>query len=75
MEGKLSHRKKMKKECYDRFIQEMNVKAQSLGMVKTNYANSHGLINLLNRSCAHDVAILSHYCMKNNYFCSIVSCK
>lgn len=44
-------------------------------MTKTNYANSHGLINLLNRSCAHDIAVLSHYCMKNSYFSQIVSCK
>lgn len=44
-------------------------------MTKTNYANSHGLINLLNRSCAHDIAILSHYCMSNFLFAKIVCCK
>lgn len=55
----------MKKECYDRFIREMNKKSKKLGLSKTTYANSHGLVNTLNRSCAHDVAILSHYCMKN----------
>lgn len=53
----------------------MNTLATTLGMTKTNYANSHGLINLLNRSCAHDVAVLSTYSMKNSYFRSIVSCK
>lgn len=53
----------------------MNIKAQELGMTKTNYANSHGLINLLNRSCAHDIAVLSYHCMKNSYFCAIVGCK
>ena len=53
----------------------MNTKAQILGMTKTNYSNSHGLINLLNRSCAHDIGILSNYCMQNPYFANIVSCK
>lgn len=43
----------------------MNSKAAELEMTKTNYANSHGLVSLLNRSCAHDIAVLSHYCMKN----------
>lgn len=74
MEGKLVHEKKMKKQCYERFIQEMNARAQSLRMSKTTYANSHGLVNLLNRSCAHDVAVLSAHCMNNSYFKSIVSC-
>lgn len=44
-------------------------------MDKTNYANSHGLSNFLNRSCAHDIAVLSNYCMKNEYFCQIVGTK
>lgn len=44
-------------------------------MEKTNYANSHGLSNFLNRSCAHDIAVLSNYCMKNEYFCQIVGTK
>lgn len=36
----------------------MNIKAKSLQMVKTNYANSHGLMNQKNRSSAYDIAIL-----------------
>lgn len=34
-----------KKDCYDRFIMEMNCKAFELNMEKTRYANSHGLSN------------------------------
>lgn len=34
-----------KKDCYERFIIEMNKKAVELKMEKTHYANSHGLSN------------------------------
>ena len=44
----------------------MNKKARELEMSKTTYANSHGLINTMNRSCAHDIAHLSQYAMKNS---------
>ena len=37
----------------------MNKKAKELKMSKTNYANSHGLVNSNNKSSAYDVAILS----------------
>lgn len=53
----------------------MNRKSKSLQMTKTTYANSHGLMNQVNKSCAHDMAVLSEYCMRNPYFKSIVSCK
>ena len=56
-------RKYTKKECYERFIREMNTTARELKLVKTNYANSHGLVNSLNRSCAYDIAYLSHQAM------------
>jgi D-alanyl-D-alanine carboxypeptidase len=36
----------------------MNKKARLLGLAKTTYANSHGLANSLNKSCAYDLAIL-----------------
>ncbi len=36
----------------------MNKKARFIGMSKTNYANSHGLANNLNKSCAYDLALL-----------------
>ena len=49
---------KKKKVYYQRFIDGMNKKARILGMLKTNYANSHGLVNFVNKSCAYDLAIL-----------------
>lgn len=64
-----------KMEYYNRFILEMNVKAKSLNMTKTNYANSHGLINPNNKSSAFDIAILCEYAMKNDDFRSIVQSK
>ena len=53
----------------------MNATARKLGMVKTNYANSHGLVNPENRSCAYDIAILSEHAMSNAHFRKIVSCR
>lgn len=53
----------------------MNSKAQALKMTKTHYVNSHGLINVNNRSTAYDIAVLSAYAMKNETFREIVSCK
>ena len=43
----------------------MNIKARALKMKKTTYANSHGLSNSDNKSCAFDLALLCEYCMKN----------
>ena len=42
---------------------------------KTTYANSHGLVNSANKSCAYDLAVLCEYAMKNKKFKKIVSCK
>ncbi len=53
----------------------MNIKSQSLGMHKTKYANSHGLCNPENKSCAFDLAILCEHAMSNSKFRTIVSCK
>ena len=53
----------------------MNSKAKQLGLLKTTYANSHGLVNQLNKSCAYDLAVLCEYAMKNKKFKDIVSCK
>ncbi len=36
----------------------MNNKVKILGLQKTTYANSHGLVNSLNKSCAYDLAVL-----------------
>jgi D-alanyl-D-alanine carboxypeptidase (penicillin-binding protein 5/6) len=53
----------------------MNSKAKSLGMNKTNFANSHGLINNLNKSCAYDLSILCEYAINNKKFAEIVNTK
>ncbi len=53
----------------------MNTKAKSLNLRKTNYANSHGLMNFLNKSTAYDMTLLSIYCMDNPIFAKIVSTK
>lgn len=53
----------------------MNIKAKDLRMLKTNYANSHGLMNPNNKSSAYDVALLCEYAMQNDSFRSIVRCK
>ena len=46
----------------------MNEKALSLKMIKTKYANSHGLSNSSNRSTAYDLSLLWAYAMKNAFF-------
>jgi len=42
-------------------------------MSKTSYANSHGLSNPLNKSCAFDLCILCEYSMLNQKFKKVVS--
>lgn len=44
-------------------------------MHKTTYANSHGLCNPENKSCAFDLAILCEHAMDNQKFREIVSTK
>lgn len=53
----------------------MNTKATELNMEKTSYANSHGLSNIDNKSCAFDLAILCQYAMNDLKFREIVSTK
>lgn len=67
------YKRSTKGENVMRFIQEMNRKASQLGMTKTHYANSHGLVNPNNRSSAFDIALLCQYAMQNESFRSIVS--
>ena len=42
-------------------------------MQKTTYANSHGLANPQNKSCAYDLCILCEYAMSNMKFRDITS--
>lgn len=54
------------------FIYHMNGVAKQLGMVRTRFANSHGLMNKRNLSCTADLARLCIYCMGREDFRSIV---
>lgn len=59
--------------CYvNAFLREMNSLAQKVGMVKSNFANVHGLSNSQNISCAEDLAKLCAYAMRNRKFRKVV---
>lgn len=45
------------------FVDEMNSKAQQLGMYDTHFANPHGLLDPQQYSCAHDLALLGRFSM------------
>ena len=55
------------------FCQMMNLKAASLCMNDTHFANPNGMPNNSNYSTAHDLLILSRYCMSDTTFAQIVS--
>ena len=59
----------------NKYIKEMNRKAKSLNMLKSNFANPHGLGNVLNVSTAKDIMILSRYAVDNEDFRKIMSAK
>jgi D-alanyl-D-alanine carboxypeptidase len=45
------------------FVDEMNQKAQQLGLYDTHFMNPHGLLQAGQYSCAHDLALLGVYSM------------
>ncbi len=45
------------------FVDEMNQKAQQLGMYDTHFVNPHGLLDPQQYSCAHDLALLGRFSM------------
>ena len=45
------------------FVDEMNAKAQLLGLNDTHFMNPHGLLQAGQYSCAHDLALLGAYSM------------
>jgi len=47
------------------FINSMNRKAEFLGLKSTSFANPQGFDDVNNYSTLHDLAILSHYALKN----------
>jgi D-alanyl-D-alanine carboxypeptidase len=48
------------------FVEEMNRKAQALGMADTHFVNPHGYHDANHYTTARDLAILSRYAMANN---------
>ena len=62
--------------CYvNAYLREMNSLAQKIGMIKSNFANVHGLSNIQNISCAEDLARLCAYAMRNRKFRRVVQTK
>ncbi len=59
---------------YDKFIEAMNKKAISIGMLNTTFENPHGLDDdSKNYSTAYDLALMMKYAMKNETFRKITS--
>lgn len=66
--------------CYvsgstEKFARLMNKKALMLGMKDSSFKNPHGLDEEGHYSTARDMALLMSYCMKNDDFRNISSCK
>lgn len=57
----------------DAFVEQMNVRAQELGMTKTHYENPHGYHDENHFTTARDLACLARFCMTNPAFCEIVT--
>jgi serine-type D-Ala-D-Ala carboxypeptidase (penicillin-binding protein 5/6) len=50
------------------FYSEMNHAADMMKLRDTNFITSHGMHHDRNFSSAHDIAVISHRCMKNSTF-------
>ena len=57
---------------YDGFIEQMNIKAQRVGMSNTHFANTMGFDNENNYSTANDLKKLVQLVLNNTYMMSIV---
>lgn len=60
---------------YDKFIDLMNKKAQSLGMKNSFFSNPNGLDSGTQHSTAFDLALAARELLKNPYLAKIVSTK
>lgn len=56
------------------FVQQMNAKAQSLGMTGTHYMNPHGYHDEAHYSTARDLATVTRLGLTDATFCQIVTC-
>lgn len=59
----------------EKFVELMNDKAKSLGLVNTNFVNPHGLHDKNHYTSAYDLAVIASEGMKNEIFRQIVSTK
>jgi D-alanyl-D-alanine carboxypeptidase len=50
------------------FYKEMNLAANMMKLNDTSFITAHGMHHDKNYSSAHDIAIISHHCMKNPTF-------
>ena len=50
------------------FYREMNHAASMMKLLDTSFSTAHGMHHDQNYSSAHDIAIISHHCMKNTTF-------
>lgn len=57
----------------DEFVELMNAKAETLGLSRTHFTNSHGLDESGHYSCATDLAVLARYAMRKPFFRKIVA--
>lgn len=56
------------------FVQEMNDKAQALGMNNTHFVNPHGYHDEQHYTTARDLAILTREGLTNADFCKVTTC-
>lgn len=59
----------------DRFVDMMNAKARTLGLVNTHFRNPHGLDAKGHYSTARELSVMARYAMANPSFASIVRLK
>lgn len=59
----------------DEFVNLMNEKALELGCENTHFVNTNGIHDENHYTTAHDLAIITKYCMQNQTFRDLVSLK
>ena len=59
----------------DKFVELMNLKAQTLGLLNTNFTNPHGLYDVNHYTTAEDLAKIMAYAIRNPNFSKITSCQ
>ncbi|AQS58952.1 D-alanyl-D-alanine carboxypeptidase family protein [Desulforamulus ferrireducens] len=62
-------------DSHDLFVQMMNDKAKTLGMLNTHFANTNGFHHPNHYTTANDLAILTAYALRNETFAKLVATK